>query len=486
MAERRLPAKKTKIVCTIGPASESPETLERMIRNGMNVARLNFAHGNFESHSRVIANIRAAAAAVGERVAIMGDLPGPKMRIGRLAEESINLERDQPFILQTEEMLGDASRVSMSFADLPQAVRTGDKIYLNDGFVQLAVEKVEGQEVQCRVLVGGELRSFKGVNLPGINLGISAFTDRDREFLSFAAKQGLDAVSQSFVQDAADIDAVRQNATAMDYHPFIIAKLERARAVEELDNILESADGIMVARGDLGVEIPIEKVALVQKHMIQQANLFGKPVITATHMLESMTTHRRPTRAEVTDVTNAILDGSDCMMLSGETAMGSYPEEAVAVMSRIASVTEPHANASTILRLLEGAKAANKITTEDLISLSIYSSVDALKPAAVITPTLSGSTSRRVSRFRLPVWIVAVSPTESTCQHLQFSYGVYPVREAERPKNWEQYAWDWLIRHNVIGDLALLTQGSVTFHAGGTNDIKIIDLKSRPSGRSIW
>jgi pyruvate kinase len=231
------------------------------------------------------------------------------------------------------------------------------------------------------VLVGGELRSFKGVNLPGINLGISAFTDRDREFLSFAAKQGLDAVSQSFVQDAADIDAVRQNATAMDYHPFIIAKLERARAIEELDNILESADGIMVARGDLGVEIPIEKVALVQKQMIQQANLFGKPVITATHMLESMTTHRRPTRAEVTDV---------------------------------------------------------------------------------------------------------VSPTESTCQHLQFSYGVYPVREAERPKNWEQYAWDWLRRHNVTGDLALLTQGSVTFHAGGTNDIKIIDLKSRPSGRSIW
>jgi pyruvate kinase len=381
LAERRLPPKKTKIVCTIGPASESRETLERMIRNGMNVAGLNFAHGDFESHSRVIANIRAAAAAVGERVAIMGDLPGPKMRIGRLAEESINLERDQPFILQTEEMLGDASRVSMSFADLPQAVRTGDKIYLNDGFVQLAVEKVEGREVQCRELVGGELRSFKGVNLPGINLGISAFTDRDREFLSVAARQGLDAVSQSFVQDAADIDAVRQNATAMDYHPFIIAKLERARAIEELDNILESADGIMVARGDLGVEIPIEKVALVQKQMIQQANLFGKPVITATHMLESMTTHRRPTRAEVTDV---------------------------------------------------------------------------------------------------------VSPTESTCQHLQFSYGVYPVREAERPKNWEQYAWDWLRRHNVTGDLALLTQGSVTFHAGGTNDIKIIDLKSRPSGRSIW
>ncbi len=486
MTERQLPSKKTKIVCTIGPASQSRDTLERLIVKGMNVARLNFAHGDVESHQEVIDNIRAAASKLGQRVAIMGDLPGPKMRIGRLVRESVQLERGEPFVLHTADVVGDSRHASMSFAGLPKAVKPGDKIFINDGLIQLRVEKVESRQVHCQVLVGGELRAHKGVNLPGIDLGICAFTPRDREFLEFACDQGLDAISQSFVQDASDIEAVRQAAATLDYYPFIIAKIERARAVENLDAILESADGIMVARGDLGVEIPIEEVALAQKRIIKRSNLYGKPVITATHMLESMISHRRPTRAEATDVANAIFDGTDCLMLSGETAAGCYPEESVVMMARIAQVTEPHAFTRDVIQSLERTQVEEKISTEDLISLSIFATARALAPAAIVAPTLSGATARRISRFRLRAWIVAVSPNESTCQNLQFSYGVYPVHESERPANWTQYAYDWLEQYGVRGDLALLTRGSATFHAGGTNHIEIIDLRSPPTEDSVW
>ena len=482
----KLPAKRTKIVCTIGPASESRETLEGMIANGMNVARLNFSHGDFESHRQIITNIRAAASAVGRRVAIMGDLPGPKMRIGLLTEEPVVLARGQSFVLQTEEMVGDGYRVSMSFEDLPKVVKPGDMIFLSDGFIQLEAVQVKGQEVHCKVLVGGELRSRKGVNLPGIDLGISAFTDADREFLKFAAEQRLDAISQSFVEGAADIEAVREAATAMGYQPFIIAKIERSRAVDNLEAILACTDGIMVARGDLGVETPIEQIAMTQKRIIRQANLFGKPVITATHMLESMVDHQRPTRAEATDVANAILDGTDCVMLSEETAMGLFPAETVNTMAHIAQVTEPHANIRDVARVLEEAKANQEISTEDLISLTIFLTAKTLGPCAVVTPTLSGATARRVTRFRLPVWIVAVSPNESTCQNLQFSYGVYPVHESERPASWRKYTVDWLEQHEVPGDLVLLTQGSSRAHTGGTDRMEIIDLHQPVSETSVW
>jgi pyruvate kinase len=481
-----LPPKKTKIVCTIGPASQAQEMLERMIINGMNVARLNFAHGDFDSHSQVIKNIRAAAAAVGRRVAIMGDLPGPKIRVGRLAQESVELERGQSFILQTDDIVGNKQQASVSFAGLPKAVKPGNKIYLSDGFIQLKVVKVEGQQVHCEVLVGGELRSHKGVNLPDLDLGIGAFTDNDRRFLEFAAEQKLDAISQSFVEGPGDIRTVREAAATMNFTPFIIAKIERSRAVENLEEILQVTDGIMVARGDLGVEIPIEKIAISQKRIIRQANLYERPVITATHMLESMVHNRRPTRAEATDVANAILDGTDCVMLSEETAMGNYPDEAVAMMTDIAQVTEPYCNRREVRRLLETAKDSNQISTDDLISLSIFFSVEVLTPTAIITPTLSGATSRRISRFRLPIWIVAVSPNESTCQSLQFSYGVYPVHETEQPANWELYARSWLERHGLAENLALLTRGTSAANTGTTNQLEIIDFNRPPGGKSVW
>ena len=335
------PDHKTRIVATIGPASQDPATLAAMIRAGLNVARLNFSHGSEAYHAELIQTIRAVAAETGHRVAIMGDLPGPKMRIGDLSQEPVELLRDDTIILTTRELAGSAGLVSVSFPGLPAAVRPGDRLFINDGFILLKVQEVQGDDVICSVRVGGELRSRKGLNLPGIDLGISAFTDQDHEWLRFAARHGVDAVSQSFVASASDIDAVRAAAQALDYDPFIIAKIERRDALDQLDAILAASDGIMVARGDLGVEIPIEEIAVTQKRIVAQANRAGKPVITATQMLESMVKVRRPTRAEATDVANAILDGTDCVMLSAESAMGVYPVESVAMLAGIAAAVEP-------------------------------------------------------------------------------------------------------------------------------------------------
>src|SRR5215467_3795531 len=319
-----LPKNKTKIVATIGPASESPEMLTRLIRAGLNVARLNFSHGDLPKHAEVIRRIRDATRETGRRVAIMADLPGPKMRLGKIASESIQLAPGSHFTLTNEDIVGNAQRVSMSFEPLPRVVKPGNRIFLNDGLVQLVVERVVGNDVECTVAVGGELRSRKGLNLPGIDLGISAFTEHDRACLEFALGAGVDAVSQSFVERAADIHAVRAAAAKIGRQPFVIAKIERADGLAHFDEILAAADGIMVARGDLGVEVPIEEIAYTQKQLIAKANLAGKPVITATQMLESMVSSRLPTRAEATDVANAILDGTDCVMLSGESALGNF------------------------------------------------------------------------------------------------------------------------------------------------------------------
>jgi len=476
MNNRDLLYKKTKIVCTIGPASQDQAVLEQMIRNGMDIARINFAHSDFADHAQTIENVRAAARATGRRVAIFGDLPGPKMRIGRLAEEPITLERGQTFVLQTEEMIGGPERVSMTFAALPRVVKKGDQIFLNDGFLQLEVEDVDSSAVYTRVLVGGELRSSKGINLPDINLGISAFTERDRECLLFAAEKKLDGVSQSFVERAIDIEAVRAAAWSVNYYPFIIAKIERSRALDNLAGILDAADGLMVARGDLGVEIPIERIAATQKMIIAEANFRGKPVITATHMLESMIDHTRPTRAEATDVANAILDGTDCVMLSGETAVGRHPEASVEVMARIAHETEAHAAAVGIVNLLEVQQAGGAINRADLISFNIFQSAQTLNPRILFVPSASGGTARRITRFRLPQWIVATSLNEQTCQQLLFSYGVYPEYVEKNPHSWSKYAQEWLSRYDDDGGLVLVVEGGGTLRAGDTTRLDIIDL----------
>lgn len=452
-----LPQHKTKIVATIGPASESPEMLQRLIRAGLNVARLNFSHGEFSGHADHIARIRAAATATGRRVAIMADLPGPKMRLGKIEPDAIHLSPGDRFTLTTEPVTGNHQRVSMSFEALPQVVKPGDRLFLNDGLVQLIVEQVVGPDVQCQVAVGGELRSRKGLNLPGIKLGMSAFTDHDRACLEFALAHGVDAVSQSFVESAADILALRAAALALGKRPFVIAKIERIDALENFDEILQAADGIMVARGDLGVEVPIEEMAILQKQLIAKASLAGKPVITATQMLESMISSRLPTRAEATDVANAILDGTDCIMLSGESAMGHFPEEAVAMLAKIAAYTEahrpprPHPAAS--------AHREAPTTAAEAMASMVEHAIATLPCASVIVPTQTGATARMIARFNPPLWIVAASRDPAVCQGLAFSYGVDPVDLAGNPGSWSDFAVNWHRAHEAHGRVSMLVSG---------------------------
>ena len=476
----KLPDHKTKIVCTIGPASSSSAIMKQMIEAGMNVARLNFSHGDFAAHKKVIEDLRTASVAAGRRLAIMADLSGPKMRIGKIDPEPVELKPGDSFTLTTEDIVGNATRVSVSFDRLPQAVKKGDTLYLNDGNIQLTVSEVKGKDVICTVQVGGELRSRKGLNLPGIDLGISAFTKRDYECLKFVLENGVDAVSQSFVESAADIEVVRKAAADLGYRPFIIAKIERSGALDHIDAILEAADGIMIARGDLGVEVPIEEIAVVQKRLMRLANRRAKPVITATQMLESMTDNRRPTRAEATDVSNAIIDGTDCVMLSGESAMGKYPVDAVAMLAKIAASVEPHRPAIEVQDLYKGVDLAGRIRTEHLIAIGVEECLDYVTPAAVFVPTHSGAAARSIARFRFPAWAVAVSSLEATCQNLQFSSGVYPVHEPEHPEQWTDYIRQWVRDHGLAGNLAILTEGPSTKHPETNHRMEIIEL---PQGR---
>ena len=474
-----LPLNKTKIVCTIGPASHSREVMEKLLLAGMNVARLNFSHGDFSGHGEVIQNLRAAAKATGRRIAIMADLPGPKMRIGKLDPEPIDLKPGDMFTLTTDDLVGDAHRVSVTFAPLPQVVKPGDTLYLNDGLIQVDVEQVQGNDVRCRVVVGGELRSRKALNLQDIDLGISAFTEHDYNCMQFALEYGVDAVSQSFVENSADIQAVRDAAAALGYRPFVIAKIERSRALNHLDDIITAADGVMVARGDLGVELPIEQIPVVQKQIMRQANMRAKPVITATQMLESMISNRRPTRAEANDVANAILDGTDAVMLSGESAMGDYPVDAAAMLAKIAAAIEPYRTMTKPRDLFRGMDLKGNVPPAKLIDLSVETVIEYADPAAVFVPTRSGDTARSIARFRLPIWIVAISSQESTCQELQFSSGVHPVYKAEHPENWNTYVAAWLSNEGIEGKLAVVTEGPSSRHPDANNRLEIVDLSRR-------
>lgn len=467
---------KTKMICTVGPASQAPGVLEELIRTGMNVVRLNFSHGDFSSHGKTINDIRAASRATGIPVAIMADLPGPKIRIGELATEPVDLVAGRHFTLTTDDISGDISGVSVNFPQLPDVLSPGDRLFINDGIIHLKVLKVHGSDVQCEIVVGGVLRSRKGVNIPDIELGISAFTDHDKKCLAFALENGVDAVSQSFVENASDIQAVRKAANEMGYHPLIIAKIERSRALDHLDEIIDAADGLMVARGDLGVEIPIENIAIVQKRILRKANKKGKPVITATQMLESMTSNRRPTRAEATDVANAILDGTDCVMLSGESAVGSYPVESLKMLISIASVTEMHVHADQLRRELKDEMKRKIKHFSDLIAMSVDAILQRVTPSAVIVPTKSGFTARRITRFRLPVWVVAVSSEEKTCCDLLFSYGVAPVLEKEDPPGWRRWIQSFFSRNGVTGNLAILTEGPSAKHPKRNYRLELIEF----------
>jgi len=474
---KKLPKNKTKLVCTIGPASDSYEMIEKMIEAGMNVARLNFSHGDFSGHGEVIKKIRAASAKTGKRVTIMADLPGPKMRIGNLSEEPITLKKGERFTLTAEDISGNQKRVSITMKRLSGVVKNGDILFLNDGLIRLRVDEADKSDIHCTIIAGGQLRSRKGLNIPGIDLGTGAFTARDRECMQFALENGADAISQSFVNNARDIEDVRSAAAEMGFAPFIIAKIERASVIENIDEILAVTDGIMVARGDLGVEIPIEQIAVTQKFITARANLFGRPVITATQMLESMTRNRRPTRAEATDVANAILDGADCVMLSEESAMGDYPLESAEMLAKIAAATEPHRQRRHFDSVLKPQVKDYTPDSVDLIAVSIeniLANIDS--PAAILTPTASGNTARNLTRFRLPVWILAVSPSKKTCRELMFSYGVHPVLEGAHPDDWTAYARKYAATYNLKGSCIIQTEGPSPDHPLTNHKMEIINL----------
>jgi pyruvate kinase len=471
-----LRAHKTKITATIGPASAAPAVMEDMIRTGMDVARLNFSHGAFEDHRRSIESLRATARAAGRDVTILADLPGPKIRLGAIAGEPVELVAGRAFTLTTEEVTGGTARAFVDFPRLPRVVTTGDNLFVNDGLVHLEVEAVTRSEVRCRVVVGGEIRSRKGVNLPGLDLGIPAFTDHDRRCLEFALRHGVDAVSQSFVESAADVESVREAARLLGYEPFVIAKIERARALDRVDAILAAADGLMIARGDLGVEVPVEQTAMLQKSLVRKAIRAGKPVITATQMLESMTRSRQPTRAEATDVANAILDGTDGVMLSAESASGMYPVESVATLARIAAATEPHRRRFELWERMRTLPQEVHPDLYDLVSIAAEAVMEFDQSAAVVVATRDGRTARSVARFRMPVWIAAVTPNERVARCLQFSYGVHPVFEPEPVSNWSVFARTWAASHGLAGTMGILVRGPSEDRPDANHAIELIDL----------
>ena len=417
---------RTKIVATLGPASETRESIARLIDAGMDVARMNFSHGTYEDHAKRIAMVRDAAAAAGRAVAVLQDLQGPKIRTGLLAGgRPVQLVAGATFSITTKEVLGDDARISTTYEALPRDIRPGDRILLSDGAISLRAIRASETEVTTEVVDGGSLSERQGINLPGIDISIRGVTKKDRADLRFGLQQDVDIVAISFVRTADDVRLVKRHIAEAGADTPVIAKLEKPEAIDVLEEIIDAADGVMVARGDLGVEMAPEKVPLAQKRIIKAANQRAKPVITATQMLESMVRSPRPTRAEASDVANAILDGSDAVMLSGETAVGHYPVEAIATMVRIAE--EMQAGAPAKAPSIVGVPSASH-TRPEAIAAAIAAMVESLPEIrAVWVFTQSGSTARLIARHRPNVPIIAFTPNESCYRRLALLWGTTPL-----------------------------------------------------------
>jgi pyruvate kinase len=413
--------RRAKIVCTLGPASSSPRVVEDLMRAGMDVARLNFSHGSPEEHAARAAAVRRASGILEKPAAILADLQGPKIRTGALqGGEKVTLEPGQEFVITTKTRKGTTDGVSTPFRPLPQVVSPGGKILLSDGEIELTVRSVRGRDVICKVVTGGRLGEHQGINLPGADLDVPSFTPKDRRDLAFALHLGVDLVAISFVRRAADIVAVKNAIRCAGKDTPVIAKLERPEGLDQLDDILRVADGVMVARGDLGVELSPEKVPVAQKRIIARARDFRVPVITATQMLDSMKDKPRPTRAEASDVANAIFDGSDALMLSGETAVGRYPLETVRIMSRIILEAE-----KSITSHPQPAQVTGLRVDETVAELVCHAAEELhMKAIAVFTET--GSSARLVSKYRPRVPIIAFSPNQETRRRLSLLWGVLP------------------------------------------------------------
>ena len=453
-----------------------------MMRRGMTIARINFSHGTLEEHRQTIAAVRSVATRQGRRCPILVDLPGPKMRIGKLETEPLVLTKGTEITLTTRDVLGTPTLIPVTYQRLPESVSPGSVIYLNDGFIALEVMAILRDEVRCTVTTGGNLLSRKGLNLPGAKIFMNPLTEQDLKLMDFALREGIDTFSISFVETADDILRAKMFAREKGKKIYLVAKIERAAAIENIDEILDAADAIMIARGDLGVEIPIEEVPIVQKQLIRKANLSCRPVITATQMLESMIDNTRPTRAEATDVANAILDGTDGVMMSEETAIGQYPVEAVEVMARIAVALERqrHMIRSSVFlqEQLKGELINRQITVPDTVSLNVSEAVRALGCPFVLTATSGGMTARRVSRLKPDGWIIACNNDERICDFLRFSYGVFPMLMDTGTREWYGSLINLLKDSGLIrkGDRIILTEGKFSGTTGGTDSLGIITI----------
>jgi len=417
-------ARRAKIICTIGPACHSEAAMRDLLRLGMDVGRLNFSHGSHEDHARNIERLRHAAEKENRTVCILQDLQGPKIRTGHLENhEPVLLKSGSTVLITPRDIVGTASRISTTFPDLASEVSPGARILLRDGLIELRVRTVRGKDVICDVLNGGTLGEHQGINLPGTALSIPALTEKDRRDLEFGLKHGVDAVALSFVRTAADVNMVRQIVTALGCDTPLISKLEKPQAIDHLEEILQASDGVMVARGDLGVEMAPEKVPVIQKHVIRRAAQWRKPVITATQMLESMIENPRPTRAEASDVANAIFDGSDSVMLSAETASGRYAREAVAMMSRIVVEAESNMGEFTQRRRRE----RHGLSVAETICESIAHAAEDLPMGAIAVFTETGNTARMISKYRPQAPIYAFTPNATVAQRTNLYWGVHPM-----------------------------------------------------------
>lgn len=465
--------KLTKIVATIGPASRSEETLAALIASGLSVARVNFSHGTAEDNRAIIHSVRAAAHKASAHIAVMQDLCGPKIRIGDFETETVTLEKDRVIVLTTEKIVGTRERVWVNYEHLAHEVSVGNTVMLDDGKVVLRITHIENNEIHCVVVVGGAIRGRRGVNIPEAHLSLSSMTEKDWSDVVVGVEERVEYIALSFVRTPDDVHELRTYLNEKKSPAHIVVKVETLEAVDRLEEVIGAADAVMVARGDLSVELPMERVPLLQKRMIQTARALGKSVIVATQMMESMLSHPSPTRAEVSDVANAIFDGTDAVMTSNETAIGSYPSETIAMMSRIARTVEKEYPRTESVHSAPDQKDALIATIEDLVK-----NVGA---RAIVTLTETGATARSVARLRLPLPILALTPHEEVARSLQLSFGVVP-RVLATPFTHIDDVFPAL-PHMVTealsvtaGDVCVLVAGFPFGTAGSTNTIMVVKV----------
>lgn len=469
--------KKTKIVCTQGPSTDKPGIVEALIENGMNVARFNFSHGSHEEHLQRINRVREASRTTGKVVSLLLDTKGPEMRLGEFADGKVELEKGKQFTLTYDDAPGDATKCSVNHKNLYNEVKPGDTLLLSDGLVALKVDEVKGKDIVTTIQNSGPMSTRKRVAAPGVPLGLPPISEQDEQDIIFGIEHDMDFVAASFIQRAADVLAIRKLIEKHNGHMEIIPKIENLEGVKNLDAILEVSDGIMVARGDLGVEIPAEEVPLVQKEIIEKCNRAGKPVIVATQMLESMTSNPRPTRAEASDVANAILDGTDAIMLSGETASGDYPILAVATMDTIAKRIESSLHYK---KMFQGTGVATLTSRTMAMAHATVQMATELDADEIITPTESGYTARIVSHYRPKACIIAYTPDASVVRHLNLRWGVMPIladRMWSDERDMLEAATAAAVKEGYAkkGDLSIITSG-IKYSEANSNAIRVYEI----------